>query len=50
MTINLSLNINSCLFLFRSCKLDVGDCIKRSVEYFNTWMVETEPDHINPLV
>ncbi|XP_070497871.1 aminopeptidase N-like [Chironomus tepperi] len=32
-----------------SCRLDVGDCIKRSVEYFNTWMVETEPDHINPI-
>ncbi|KAG5673914.1 hypothetical protein PVAND_003915 [Polypedilum vanderplanki] len=32
-----------------SCRFDVGDCVKKSVEFFNNWMIETEPDHINPI-
>jgi aminopeptidase N len=32
-----------------SCRFDVGDCINKSVEFFDRWMVETEPDHINPV-
>lgn len=31
-----------------SCRFDVGDCVEKSVEKFAEWMVETEPDHINP--
>lgn len=31
-----------------SCRFAVGDCIEKSVEYFSRWMVETEPDTINP--
>lgn len=31
-----------------SCRFDVGDCIEKSVEIFARWMIETEPDHINP--
>lgn len=31
-----------------SCRFGVGDCVEKSVEYFSRWMVETEPDHINP--
>jgi aminopeptidase N len=32
-----------------ACRYDVGDCIPKSVEYFTNWMLETEPDHINPI-
>lgn len=31
-----------------SCRFNVGDCVEKSVEIFARWMVETEPDHINP--
>lgn len=31
-----------------SCRFSVGDCVEKSVAYFSRWMVETEPDHINP--
>lgn len=31
-----------------SCRFDVGDCVEKAVEMFAQWMVETEPDHINP--
>jgi aminopeptidase N len=31
-----------------ACRFEVGDCVEKSVELFKTWMVETEPDHINP--
>lgn len=31
-----------------SCRFDVGDCVKKAVEYFDRWMIETEPDHVNP--
>jgi hypothetical protein len=36
------------LIFNRSCRFDVSDCVKKSVEFFNSWMFETEPDHINP--
>jgi hypothetical protein len=32
----------------RSCRFEVGDCVQKAVEYFDQWMVETEPDHVNP--
>lgn len=31
-----------------SCRYSVGDCEEKSSEIFAKWMVETEPDHINP--
>lgn len=31
-----------------SCRFGVGDCVEKAVEVFARWMVETEPDHINP--
>lgn len=31
-----------------ACKFGVGDCEEKSVEVFARWMLETEPDHINP--
>lgn len=31
-----------------SCRFGVGDCVEKAVEIFAQWMVETEPDHINP--
>ena len=31
-----------------ACRYSVGDCEEKSSELFATWMVETEPDHINP--
>lgn len=31
-----------------ACRFSVGDCVEKSVEIFSQWMVETEPDHINP--
>lgn len=31
-----------------SCRFGVGNCVEKSVEIFARWMVETEPDHINP--
>ena len=31
-----------------SCRFGVGDCVEKSVEIFARWMLETEPDHINP--
>jgi aminopeptidase N len=31
-----------------SCRFNVGDCVEKAVEIFARWMVETEPDHINP--
>ena len=31
-----------------ACRFNVGDCIAKSKEIFATWMVETEPDHVNP--
>lgn len=31
-----------------SCRFNVGDCVEKAVEVFARWMVETEPDHINP--
>jgi len=32
-----------------SCRFLVGDCVEKSIEYFASWMGETEPDHINPV-
>jgi aminopeptidase N len=31
-----------------ACRYSVGDCEEKSSEIFAQWMVETEPDHINP--
>lgn len=31
-----------------ACRFEVGDCVAKSVEFFDRWMIETEPDHINP--
>ena len=31
-----------------SCRFNVGDCVEKSVELFKTWMLETDPDLINP--
>ncbi|CAO1423722.1 unnamed protein product [Diamesa serratosioi] len=32
-----------------ACRYDVGDCVEKSVKLFKTWMLETDPDHINPV-
>jgi aminopeptidase N len=31
-----------------ACRYSVGDCEEKSSEMFAQWMVETEPEHINP--
>lgn len=31
-----------------SCRFQVSDCEEKAAQLFREWMVETEPDHINP--
>ena len=31
-----------------ACRLDVSNCVEKSVELFKSWMLEGDPDHINP--